>query len=162
MSQALRKLTPVVHKSKTTLIFINQIRQNIGALPFASKETTTGGNALKFYASVRIDVRRIASLKKQETHIGNRLSVKIAKNKVAPPFKKVEVDLLFNEGISKELDLIDAALETAVIVQSGSWFSFEDAKLAQGREQVCQLLKDNKELADKMTLKVRTVLSARP
>jgi recombination protein RecA len=162
MSQALRKLTPVVHKSKTTLIFINQIRQNIGALPFASKETTTGGNALKFYASVRIDVRKIASLKKQETHIGNRISVKIAKNKVAPPFKKVEVDLLFNEGISKELDLIDAALETAVIAQSGSWFSFEETKLAQGREQVCQLLKDNKEMADTITLKVRTVLSARP
>ena len=162
MSQALRKLTPVVHKSKTTLIFINQIRQNIGALPFASKETTTGGNALKFYASVRIDVRKIASLKKQETHIGNRISVKIAKNKVAPPFKKVEVDLLFNEGISKELDLIDAALETAVIAQSGSWFSFEDTKLAQGREQVCQLLKDNKEMADTIDLKVRMVLSARP
>jgi len=161
MSQALRKLTPVVHKSKTTLIFINQIRQNIGALPFASKETTTGGNALKFYASVRIDVRKIASLKKQETHIGNRIGVKIAKNKVAPPFKKVEVDLLFNEGISKELDLIDAALETAVIAQSGSWFSFEDTKLAQGREQVCQLLKDNRDMADKIDLKVRAALSAR-
>ncbi len=162
MSQALRKLTPVVHKSKTTLIFINQIRQNIGAMPFAPKETTTGGNALKFYASVRIDVRKIASLKKQETHIGNRISVKIAKNKVAPPFKKVEVDLLFNEGISKELDLIDAALETTVIAQSGSWFSFENTKLAQGREQVCQLLKDNKEMADAIKFKVQTVLASRP
>lgn len=162
MSQALRKLTPVVHKSKTTLIFINQIRQNIGALPFAPKETTTGGNALKFYASVRIDVRKIASLKKQETHIGNRISVKIAKNKVAPPFKKVELDLIFNEGISKELDLIDAALETQVIEQSGSWFSFDGAKLAQGREQVCQLLKDNKEIAGRVDQKVRAVLSTRP
>lgn len=159
MSQALRKLTPVVHKSKTTLIFINQIRQNIGALPFASKETTTGGNALKFYASVRIDVRKIASLKRQETHIGNRISVKIAKNKVAPPFKKVEVDLLFNEGISKELDLIDAALETGIIEQSGSWFSFEGAKLAQGREQVCQLLKDNSEIANTISNKVRVAFA---
>lgn len=159
MSQALRKLTPVVHKSKATLIFINQIRQNIGALPFASKETTTGGNALKFYASVRIDVRKIASLKRQETHIGNRISVKIAKNKVAPPFKKVEVDLLFNEGISKELDLIDAALETGIIEQSGSWFSFEGAKLAQGREQVCQLLKDNSEIANTISNKVRVAFA---
>lgn len=141
MSQALRKLTPVIHKSKTVLIFINQIRQNIGAMPFANKETTTGGNALKFYASVRLDVRRIASLKKNDVNIGNRVRVRVVKNKVAPPFKQVEVDLLFSEGISKELDLLDAALHFKVIVQSGSWFSFNGEKIAQGRDQVLQYLK---------------------
>jgi len=141
MSQALRKLTPVVHKSKTVLIFINQIRHNIGAMPFANKETTTGGNALKFYASLRLDVRRIASLKKNDINIGNRIRIKIVKNKVAPPFKQVEVDLLFSEGISKELDLLDAALHYKIIIQSGSWFAYEDVKIAQGREQVLQYLK---------------------
>jgi len=141
MSQALRKLTPVIHKSKTVLIFINQIRQNIGAMPFANKETTTGGNALKFYASVRLDVRKIASLKKNEVNIGNRVRVRVVKNKVAPPFKQVEVDLLFSEGISKELDLLDAALHFKIIVQSGSWFAFNDVKIAQGRDQVLQYLK---------------------
>jgi recombination protein RecA len=141
MSQALRKLTPVIHKSKTVLIFINQIRQNIGAMPFANKETTTGGNALKFYASVRLDVRRIASLKKNEVNIGNRVRVRVVKNKVAPPFKQVEVDLLFSEGISKELDLLDAALHFKVIVQSGSWFAFNGEKIAQGRDQVLQHLR---------------------
>ena len=141
MSQALRKLTPVIHKSKTVLIFINQIRQNIGAMPFANKETTTGGNALKFYASVRLDVRRIASLKKNDVNIGNRVRVRVVKNKVAPPFKQVEVDLLFSEGISAELDLLDAALHFKIIVQSGSWFAFNDAKIAQGRDQVLQYLK---------------------
>ncbi len=141
MSQALRKLTPVVHKSKTVLVFINQIRQNIGGLPFAPKETTTGGRALKFYASLRVDVRRIASLKKNEAHIGNRLSVKMVKNKLAPPFKKVEVDLIFGEGISKELDLLDAALHCDVIAQSGAWFSYKGEKIGQGREQVLHYLK---------------------
>jgi recombination protein RecA len=141
MSQALRKLTPVIHKSKTVLIFINQIRQNIGAMPFANKETTTGGNALKFYASVRLDVRKIASLKKNEVNIGNRVRVRVVKNKVAPPFKQVEVDLLFSQGISQELDLLDAALHFKIIVQSGSWFAFNDAKIAQGRDQVLQYLK---------------------
>lgn len=141
MSQALRKLTPVVHKSKTVLVFINQIRQNIGAMPFANKETTTGGNALKFYASLRLDVRRVASLKKNEDHIGNRIKVRVVKNKVAPPFKSVEVDLLFSAGISKELDLLDAALHYKIIVQSGSWFSLGDTKIAQGRDHVLQYLK---------------------
>lgn len=141
MSQALRKLTPVIHKSKTVLIFINQIRQNIGAMPFANKETTTGGNALKFYASVRLDVRRIASLKKNDVNIGNRVRVRVVKNKVAPPFKQVELDLLFSEGISRELDLLDAALHFKIIVQSGSWFAFNDVKIAQGRDQVLQYLK---------------------
>jgi recombination protein RecA len=151
MSQALRKLTPVIHKSKTVLIFINQIRQNIGAMPFANKETTTGGNALKFYASVRLDVRKIASLKKNEVSVGNRVRVRVVKNKVAPPFKQVELDLLFSEGISKELDLLDAALHFKVITQSGSWFAFNDVKIAQGRDQVLQHLKDNKAFAEVYT-----------
>ncbi len=147
MSQALRKLSPVVHKSKTVLIFINQIRQKIGGMPFANNETTTGGNALKFYASLRIDVRKIASLKKNEDHFGNRISVKIVKNKVAPPFKRVELDLLFNEGISKELDLLDASLFYNVIEQSGAWFAFDGNKIAQGREQALQFLKNNHDIA---------------
>lgn len=158
MSQALRKLTPVVHKSKTVLIFINQIRQNINAMAFANKEVTTGGNALKFYASLRLDLRRIESIKKDDVNIGNRVAVKVVKNKMAPPFKRVEVDLIFSEGISRELDLIDAALEFGVLKQSGSWFSFGNEKLAQGREQVKQLLKENKEVAKAIYKKVQEVL----
>lgn len=154
MSQALRKLTPVVHKSKTVLIFINQVRQKIGGMPFASKETTTGGNALKFYASLRIEVRKIASLKKNEHHFGNRVVVKIVKNKVAPPFKKVEVDLLFNEGISKELDLLDASLYYQVIEKSGAWFSFEGEKIAQGRDQALLYLKSNNDVVAKILEKI--------
>lgn len=150
MSQALRKLTPVVHKSKTAFIFINQIRHTMNAMPFANKETTTGGNALKFYASLRLDVRRVASLKKDNVHFGNRVAIKVVKNKMAPPFKRVEIDLLFTEGISKELDLLDAALFCNVIVQSGAWYAFEDKKFAQGREQALGYLKDNKEFADKV------------
>lgn len=147
MSQALRKLTPVVHKSKTVLVFINQIRHKIGGLPFANKETTTGGNALKFYASLRLDVRRIASLKKNDIHFGNRVAVKVVKNKVAPPFKRVEVDLLFQEGISRELDLLDAATFYNVIEKSGAWFSFDGEKIAQGRDQALQYLKSHEEAA---------------
>jgi len=160
MSQALRKLTPVVHKSKTVLIFINQIRQNIGAMPFANKETTTGGNALKFYASLRLDVRRIASVKRNGIQIGNRVRIRVVKNKVAPPFKKVEVDLLFNEGISKELDLFDAALHYEIITQSGSWFSLGQEKIAQGRDQALHYLKANKEVAQKIFQKVQEVIEA--
>jgi len=159
MSQALRKLSPVVHKSKTVLIFINQVRQNIGALPFAPKETTTGGNALKFYASVRLEVRRIASLKKQDVHIGNRVAVKVAKNKVAPPFRRVEVDLLFNEGISKELDLLDAALHYGVVKKSGAWLSFEGINVAQGRDQMLQYLKSTPEGVDKIYKAVKCVIN---
>src|SRR5579863_4657303 len=135
MSQALRKLTPVIHKSKTVLIFINQIRQNIGAMPFAPKETTTGGNALKFYASLRLDVRKVASLKKNEQHFGNRIAIKVVKNKMAPPFKRVELDLLFSEGISRELDLLDAALHYNVVTKSGAWLAFNGSNIAQGRDQ---------------------------
>jgi len=159
MSQALRKLTPVVHKSKTVLIFINQIRQNIGAMPFANKETTTGGNALKFYASLRIEVRRIASLKKGDVAIGNRVRVRMVKNKVAPPFKQVELDLLFSEGISKELDLLDAALHFKVVTQSGSWFAFNDEKIAQGRDQVLQQLK-KPEIYEAIKIKVMEYIRA--
>ncbi len=159
MSQALRKLTPIVHKSKTCLIFINQIRQTIGGLPFAPKETTTGGNALKFYASLRIDVRRIASLKKNDVHIGNRVLVKIVKNKMAPPFKTAEVDLLFTEGISRELDLLDAALHYNVITKSGSWLSHSGAHIAQGREQALEYLKSNKEFVEMIDTEVRNAIA---
>jgi recombination protein RecA len=155
MSQALRKLTPVVHKSKTILIFINQIRHKIGGMPFANKETTTGGNALKFYASLRIEVRKIASLKKNEHHFGNRIVVKMVKNKVAPPFKKVEIDLLFDEGISKELDLLDASIHYQVIEKAGAWFSFEGDRFAQGRDQALHYLKTNKEVAAKVFDKIQ-------
>lgn len=148
MSQALRKLTPIVHKSNTALIFINQVRQKIGVLAFGNKETTTGGNALKFYASLRLDVRRIGSLKKDEVHFGNRVSIKVVKNKMAPPFKAVELDLLFNEGISPELDLLDAAVAYNVVTKSGSWLAFNGNQVAQGREQALKYLKENKEAYD--------------
>jgi recombination protein RecA len=160
MSQALRKLTPVVHKSKTVLIFINQIRHTIGGLPFANKETTTGGNALKFYASLRLDVRRIASLKKDDVHVGNKLCIKVVKNKMAPPFKKVEVDLLFSEGISRELDLLDACLMAQVITQTGAWFSFDGEKIAQGREQLLAYLKENSDIVKVMRQRVKEIFQA--
>jgi len=142
------------------LIFINQIRHTIGGMAFANKETTTGGNALKFYASVRLDVRRIASLKKDEVHIGNRVAIKVAKNKVAAPFRRIEVDLLFNEGISRELDLLDAAIFYGVVAQSGSWFAYEGNKIAQGREQALVYLKQEKEIALAMRAKVQAVITA--
>lgn len=160
MSQALRKLTPIVHKSKTVLIFINQIRQNINSFAFANKETTSGGNALKFYASVRLDVRRIASLKKNDIQIGNRIAVKVVKNKVAPPFKRVELDLLFSEGISRELDLLDAALFHNIIQQSGAWFAYGENKIGQGRDQVLHYLKTEKEVADQVRVQVNQVIAA--
>ncbi len=158
MSQALRKLTPVVHKSKTTLIFINQLRHKIGGMAFANKETTSGGNALKFYSSLRLDVRRIASLKRGDELFGNRVRVKVVKNKMAPPFRKVELDLLFNEGLSKELDLLDAALHFEVIKKSGSWFSYQDGKIGQGREQVLKFLKANVDITEEITKKVKEVI----
>lgn len=154
MSQALRKLTPFVHKSKTVLIFINQIRSKIGGMIFASKETTTGGNALKFYASVRLDVRRIATLKKADKPCGNRLRIKVVKNKIAPPFKIAEVDLIFGEGISKNLDLLAAALEFGVVQQSGAWFNYGSQRLAQGRDNCVSLFKSDEVLRDKIRKEV--------
>ncbi len=158
MSQALRKLTPVVHKSKTILIFINQIRSKIGGLPFASNETTSGGNALKFYASVRLDVRRIATLKKLDRPYGNRVVIKVVKNKVASPFKRAEVDLIFGKGICKELDLIDAGIACGVIQQSGSWLSFNGEKLSQGRDNCFKMLEEDGKLFDVMYQKVLDVM----
>ena len=147
MSQALRKLTPVVHKSKTSLIFINQLRQNINAMAFAPKETTTGGNALKFYASLRLEVRRVESLKNKDgSQRGNRVRVKVAKNKMAPPFKMATLDLLFGKGITPEYDLLDAALQNNIIQQSGAWFSFGDEKIGQGRDAAAQTLRENEQL----------------
>ncbi len=158
MSQALRKLTPVVHKSKTILIFINQIRQKIGGMSYGNNETTSGGNALKFYASIRLDVRRIASLKKNDVHFGNRIMVRVVKNKIAPPFKRVDLDLIFGEGISRELDLLDASIQYNIIKQSGAWYSFEDVKLAQGREQALHYFKANKDFFDKIYTKVQEAI----
>ncbi len=155
MSQAMRKLTPIVHKSKTVLIFINQIRSKISSMPFGDNETTTGGNALKFYASVRLDIRRIATLKKNDKPIGNRVLIKVAKNKVAPPFRRIEVDLIFGEGVSRELDLLDAAIAHQVILQGGAWFTFEDEKLAQGRDNCLKKLKEDRKLFDRLYAVVR-------
>ena len=150
MSQALRKLTPIVHKSKTVLIFINQIRHKIGGMPFANNETTTGGNALKFYSSVRLDIRRIATLKKNDGAFGNRVRVKIVKNKIAPPFKMVEVDLIFGVGISRELDLLDAALKFGVITQAGAWFNYGDDRIAQGRDNCLKMLQADEQFFQKI------------
>ncbi len=147
MSQALRKLTGIVHKMGTTIIFINQIRMKIGTMGYGSPETTTGGNALKFYASVRIDVRRIATLKQAEESIGNRVKAKVIKNKVAPPFRQAEFDIMFGEGISKEGEMVDYGVKLDIIDKSGAWFSYKDKKLGQGRENVKALLKEDKELA---------------
>lgn len=158
MSQALRKLASIVHKSNTILLFINQVRQTISGLSFGPKETTSGGKALKFYASVRLDIRKIASLKKNEEHFGNRVAVKVVKNKVAAPFKSVEIDLLFNEGISKELELLDMAIARNIVKQSGSWFSFGESRLAQGREQVLHLLKEDKKMFGDILVKVKETL----
>jgi recombination protein RecA len=142
MSQALRKLTGVVSKSKTTLIFINQLREKIGVM-FGNPETTTGGRALKFYASVRIDIRRIASIKDGDQVIGGRTRVKVVKNKVAPPFREAEFDVMYGEGISREGDLLDLAVEKRIIEKSGAWFAYNGERLGQGRENVKQFLRDN-------------------
>ena len=154
MSQALRKLTGTINETNTTCIFINQLREKIGVM-FGNPETTTGGNALKFYASVRLDIRRIGQLKDGENVIGNQTRVKVVKNKVAPPFKKAEFDIMFGEGISKIGELIDMGVEFGIIKKSGSWFSYGDTKLAQGRDATKDLLRDNPELADEIEQKVR-------
>ena len=153
MSKALRKLTAVASKSKCTLIFINQIRMKIGVM-FGSPETTTGGNALKFYASVRLDVRRVGPIKDSDTLSGNRVKVKVVKNKVAPPFKEAEFDIIFNEGISREGEILDLGVEYGVIDKAGSWLAYNGQKLGQGREAARQHLKNNPELAKELEAKI--------
>jgi len=153
MSQALRKLTANIHKTNTCCMFINQLREKIGVM-FGNPETTTGGNALKFYSSMRVDIRRIGQIKDGEEIVGNRTRVKIVKNKVAPPFRKAEFDIMYGGGISKTGEIIDLGVENNVIQKSGSWFSYGDTKLGQGREGVRQILIDNPELVDELTGKI--------
>lgn len=155
MSQALRKLTSVVHKMGSTVIFINQIRMKIGAMGYGTPETTTGGNALKFYSSVRIDVRRIATLKQGDDPVGNRVRVKVVKNKVAPPFKQAEFDIMFGEGISREGELMDYGVKLDIIDKSGAWFSYASTKLGQGRENAKAFLKENEAIAAEIENKIR-------
>jgi len=157
MSQALRKLTGTVAKSRTCLIFINQIREKIGVM-FGNPETTTGGKALKFYSSVRIDIRRIAAVKEGDVVIGSRTKVKIVKNKVAPPFRDAEFDILYGEGISREGDLLDLAVNNNIVEKSGSWFSYKGERIGQGRENARQFLKDNKDVLTKLDTEVRKSL----
>jgi len=154
MSQALRKLTSVVAKSGTCLIFINQLREKIGVM-FGSPETTTGGRALKFYASIRLDIRRIASLKEGEVVIGSRAKVKVVKNKVAPPFREAEFDILYGEGISKEGDLLDLAVEQKVVEKSGAWYAIDGERMGQGRENARQFLKDNPSIRNEVDTRIR-------
>ena len=157
MSQALRKLTAVVSKSRTCLIFINQLRVKIGVM-FGNPETTTGGRALKFYASIRIDIRRIGAIKDGDEVIGNRTRVKIVKNKVAPPFRMAEFDLIYGEGVSREGDLLDLAVDRRIVEKSGTWFSYDGERLGQGREKVKLFLKQNPEIFDTIDARVRTEL----
>ena len=155
MSQALRKLTGVVHKMGATVIFINQIRMKIGAMGYGTPETTTGGNALKFYASVRLDVRKVATLKQSEQPIGNRTRVKVVKNKVAPPFKQAEFDVMYGEGVSREGEIIDYGIKLDIIEKSGAWLSYNNAKLAQGRENAKAKLKEDSALSDEINAKIK-------
>jgi len=153
MSQALRKLTANIKRSNTTVIFINQIRMKIGVM-FGNPETTTGGNALKFYASVRLDVRRIGAIKVGDQVVGNRTRIKIVKNKVAPPFKEVEFDIIYGEGISRDGDLLDLASNSGIVEKSGSWFTFNGERIGQGRENAKQFLKENPKIAREIEKKV--------
>lgn len=159
MSQALRKLTSTISKTNTVCIFINQLREKIGIL-FGNPETTTGGNALKFYSSVRLDIRRTAQIKDGDEAIGNHVKVKVVKNKVAPPFRSAEFDIIFGEGISKIGEIIDMGVEMNILQKSGSWFSYNGEKLGQGRETIKQLLQDNPELADEIEKKIRDSIAA--
>ena len=154
MSQALRKLTGIINKSKATVIFINQIRMKIGVM-FGNPETTTGGNALKFYASVRADIRRIGQIKEGDNVIGNRTRVKIVKNKIAPPFRVAEFDIMYNEGISKTGDVLDLAVQYGVVGKAGAWFDYNDAKIGQGREQAKKYLKEHPDILAEVDSKVR-------
>jgi recombination protein RecA len=161
MSQALRKLTATVSKSNTSVIFINQLREKIGIM-FGNPETTTGGRALKFYTSVRMDIRRIASIKDGESTVGNRTRVKVVKNKLAPPFRECEFDIMYNEGISKEGDLLDLATKLNIVQKSGTWFSFGDDRLGQGRENVKNFLRENSEYLEKLEILVKQKLGMIP
>ena len=158
MSQALRKLTASINKTNTCCIFINQLREKIGVM-FGNPETTTGGNALKFYSSIRLDIRRATQIKEGDEVIGNQTRVKVVKNKVAPPFKKAEFDIMFGEGISKAGEIIDMGVETGIIKKSGSWFSYGDSKLAQGRDACKRLIQDNPELAAELEEKIMNALN---
>ena len=157
MSQALRKLTGTVSKSRTSVVFINQIRHKIGVM-FGSPETTTGGNALKFYSSLRLDIRRIAQIKEGEQVVGNRTRVKVVKNKVAPPFKNTEFDIMYGEGISYEGDLLDLAVQADVVSKTGAWFSFNSEKIGQGRENAKRFLKENEKVRNKIEVGVKAFL----
>ena len=159
MSQALRKLTSTISKTNTTCIFINQLREKIGVM-FGNPETTTGGNALKFYASVRLDIRRVTTLKDGDTPIGNQVRVKIVKNKVAPPFRKAEFEITFGEGISHVGEIVDLGVELGIIKKSGSWFSYGETRLGQGRDAVKKIIKDNPDLADELEQKIAEALKA--
>jgi len=158
MSQALRKLTAAIHKMNTTVIFINQIRMKIGMMGYGSPETTTGGNALKFYSSVRLDVRRIATLKQADKEVGNRVKVKVVKNKVAPPFRIAEFDIMFGKGISREGEILDYGVKLDIIDKSGSWFSYGATKLGQGKENAKEYLKNHPELAKEIEQKIKDAL----
>ena len=157
MSQAMRKLTATINKTGCVCIFINQLREKLGVM-FGNPETTTGGNALKFYSSVRLDIRKISQIKDGENVTGSRVKVKVVKNKVAPPFRKAEFDILYGEGISRTGEIIDLGVETNIIKKSGSWFSYGDSKLAQGRDAVKRLLEDNPEMADEIAAKITEAL----
>jgi len=157
MSQALRKLTATINRTNTICIFINQLREKIGVM-FGNPETTTGGNALKFYASVRLDIRRISQIKDGDTASGNRTRVKVVKNKVAPPFRQVEFDIIFGEGVSKIGEIIDMGVELGILNKSGSWFSYGDSKIGQGRDAVKTFLTDNPEMMDEIEMRIRQAL----
>ena len=161
MSQALRKLTSTINKTNTTCIFINQLREKIGVM-FGNPETTTGGNALKFYASVRLDIRKVTSIKDGDNVVGNVVRVKVVKNKVAPPFRKCEFEITFGEGISRIGEIVDLGTELDIIRKSGSWFSYGDTKIGQGRDAVKRLLADNPELCDELEAKINEALNANP
>jgi recombination protein RecA len=159
MSQALRKLTGVINRTKCTVIFVNQLRMKIGVM-FGNPETTTGGNALKFYASVRMDIRRISQIKAGDAVIGNRARVKVVKNKIAPPFREAEFDIMYNQGISREGDVLDLAVNREIIGKAGAWFEYKGEKIAQGREAAKNYLKENPKILEEVADKVREAAAA--